>query len=317
MAILEPSNQLSLENPGDYYLDTLGPGSQRAMHSALNRLAALASKGRATAKSCPWWQWSPQLSTQVHAQLSKQYKPATVNRHLTALRGVLKATWHLGLMSERAYREASSLRNMEVPLLPIQGSAPKQKALKRLFAACQGDDVRSARDAAIIALLYGCGLRRQELSQLNREHYDSKLVCLQVLSGSGAEPRLVYPPEGTQKALEAWLKWRGPNHGPLFTRIRRGGHVHPQRISDQSVLLVVKDRAKAAGLGNITAHELRQGFISNLLEQGAALNAVQHLAGHRSPQSTLRYDRSAERAKEDAARKLMVPYSSPAKSAGT
>ena len=103
----------------------------------------------------------------------------------------------------------------------------------------------------------------------------------------------------------------------MFTRIRRGDHVHPQRISDQSVLLVVKERAKAAGLGNMTAHELRQGFISNLLEQGAALSAVQHLAGHRSPQSTIRYDQTAERAKQDAARKLMVPYASPGKSTGT
>jgi|MDSW01.1.fsa_nt_gb site-specific recombinase XerD len=317
MVLLKPDLELKSETPGEYYLASLGVGSQRAMTSALNRLAGMASAGLATYTSCPWWLWTPKLTRHIHAQLIRRYKPATVNRHLTALRGVLKAAWHLGLMSERNYREASAVRNAEVPLMPIQGSAPQSKALRKLFAACSGDDARSARDAAIIALLYGCGLRRTELTNLNLEHYDASLACLQVLSGHGANPRLVYPPQGTQEALQAWLAWRGQAAGPLFLRIRRGDHIHPSRISDQSVLLVVKDRAKMAGLGQMTAHELRQGFISNLLEQGASLSAVQHLAGHRSPQSTLRYDRSAERAKEDAARKLLVPYGRTTNSSGT
>ena len=92
------------------------------MTSALNRLANMASAGLATYNSCPWWLWTPKLSTDIHAELTRRYKPSTVNRHLTGLRGVLKAAWHLGLMPERSYREASDLRNAEVPLLPIQKS---------------------------------------------------------------------------------------------------------------------------------------------------------------------------------------------------
>ena len=314
---LKPHTGKARELPSSYYLATLGAGSQRATQSALSTLASLASKGMATPMSCPWWLWTPTLSAQIRAQLLKRYKPATINRHLTALRGVLKASWHLGLMTEKAYRQATAFSNEDVLLRPI-GNQPLQNAtLTKLFKTCTNGTARASRDAAILALLYGCGLRRQELTALDLKHFDEKQGSIEVLHGRGAQARLVYPPEGAQAALKDWMKHRGTSPGALFKRIRRGDHIQKNRMTDQSVLLVVKNRGQQAGLEALTAHELRQSFISNLLDQGAALGAVQHLAGHRNPQSTLRYDRSAERAKEDAARKLMVPYKKPRPSPGT
>ena len=314
---LQPAYNIESELPETYYLATLGAGSQRAMRSALGMLANLASRGMATSKSCPWWLWTPAHSTEVRAKLLQRYKPATVNRHLTALRGVLKATWHLGLMTEKVYRQSTAFSNEDLLILPVANQPLPKVALAKLFKSCAEDTARSSRDAAILALLYGCGLRRQELVALDLKDFDPKDNSIEVLYGRGAQARLVYPPEGTQTALKMWLKHRGKKAGPLFKRIRRGDHVQDSRITDQSVLLVVKNRGKQAGMAALTAHELRQSFISNLLDQGAPLTAVQHLAGHRNAQSTLRYDRTAERAKEDAARKLMVPYKKPPTSTGT
>ena len=316
-APLKPSSQPKDDLPADYYLATLGASSQRAMTSALNQLASLVSKNMATQASCPWWLWTAKHSHRVTLHLSQRYKPATVNRHLTASRGVLKASWHLGLMKEKAYRQAIAFSNLDVAVLPLSKSPLQTSTVKKLFQACAEDCARSSRDAAVIALLYGCGLRRQELAALEFGDYDSKTKSLQVLCGRGAEPRLVYPPEGTQKALNAWLKHRGNHAGPLFRRIRRGDHIQKDGMTAQSILLVVKNRAEQAGLGEITAHELRQSFISNLLNLGSPLGAVQQLAGHRNAQSTLRYDRTGERAKEEAARKLMVPFNRSPKEHGT
>jgi site-specific recombinase XerD len=220
-------------------------------------------------------------------------------------------------MTEKAYRQASAFSNEEVLILPVANQPLRTRALTRLFKSCADNTARASRDAAILALLYGCGLRRQELVALDFKDFDNKHVSIQVLYGRGAQARLVYPPKGAQAALEGWLRHRGAKAGPLFKRIRRGDHIQDSRMTDQSVLLVVKNRGEKAGLAALTAHELRQSFISNLLDQGASLSAVQHLAGHRHAQSTLRYDRTAERAKEDAARKLMVPYKKPRTSAGT
>lgn len=314
---LEPVSQKPDELPAEHYLSTLGSGSQRAMLSALGNLAGLASKRMATSRSCPWWLWTATHSTRVRAKLVRRYKPATVNRHLTALRGVLKASWHLGLMTEKAYRQASAFSNEEVLVLPVANLPLRKGALTKLFKSCMEDTARASRDAAILALLYGCGLRRQELVALDFKDFDNQQMSIQVLYGRGAQARLVYPPLGSQAALEGWLSHRGEKAGPLFKRIRRGDHIQDSRMTDQSVLLVVKNRGEKAGLEALTAHELRQSFISNLLDQGASLSAVQHLAGHRSAQSTLRYDRTAERAKENAARKLMVPYKKSRTSAGT
>lgn len=298
-------------SPGEFYLETLGKGSQRAMRSALNRLAELASNGLATHASCPWQLWTYSHSQVVKMQLERRYKPATVNRHLTALRGVLKAAWHLGIMAESQHRSAISFSNIDIPSLPHGDTTLGKSALKKLFASCDKGGPRAARDAAILALLYGCGLRRLELVGLNLEDYSPDTHKLRVLSGRGAEARIAYPPGGAQEALALWLELRGLSSGPLFTRVRRGDHIQTQRISAQSVLLIVQERASQAGLGPMTAHQLRQSFISNLLDVGAPLHAVQHLAGHRHAASTLRYDSRQERAKEEAARKVFVPYVKP------
>ena len=72
---------------------------------------------------------------------------------------------------------------------------------------------------------------------------------------------------------------------------------------------MLNKRAKMAGVPDISPHDMRCTFISNLLDAGADLSIAQKLAGHSSPTTTARYDRRPERAKQKAVAMLTVPYS--------
>ena len=79
-------------------------------------------------------------------------------------------------------------------------------------------------------------------------------------------------------------------------------------MSTQAVAHIIEVRGSAAGVQDIAPHDFRRSFVGNLLDAGADLSVVQKLAGHASPQTTARYDRRGERAKQDAAARLHVPY---------
>jgi site-specific recombinase XerD len=102
----------------------------------------------------------------------EQYSPATVNRMLCALRRVLKEAQRLGLISADDYATAVDLKRVQGDS-PLRGRLLKPSEIAALLSDCKNDQTLiGKRDAALIAILSGSGLRRSELMDLLKDFAD-------------------------------------------------------------------------------------------------------------------------------------------------
>ena len=159
-------------HPAMVYLARLAPGSRRTMRAALETIASLLTGGQATAASLTWGALRYQHTAAVRAVVAERYAPATANKLLAALRGVLQEAWRLGYLEAEAYQRAADLPAVRGEHLP-RGRALAIGELRALFQVCQADRTPAgARDAALLAVLYGSGLRRAEVVALDLADYD-------------------------------------------------------------------------------------------------------------------------------------------------
>lgn len=295
-------------HPAATYLGRLGQGSRRSMRHALRTIAGLISSGQCDERTLDWSALRYQHTAAIRSSLAERYSPATANRMLAALRGTLREAWRLGYINAEDFHRAIDLPSVRGSTLP-RGRALSDGELRALFATCKSDtSARGARDAAMLGLLYGSGLRRSEIVALDVADYDAELHAVAVRSGKGRKARTSYVAEGGAKALARWLLCRPEEATPLFLPIGKGGRITCRRMTDQAVFYVLKQRGLEAGVAEFSPHDLRRSFISHLLDAGADIATVQQLAGHQNVQTTARYDRRGERAKRKAAQLLHVPY---------
>lgn len=297
--------------PGRVYLARLAPGSRRTMEQALGVIMNVVTGGREymDEDSFPWWDLRYQHTAAIRTALASRYSPATTNKTLCALRGVLKEAWRLGLMAAEDYQRASDVAGIKSQKLPA-GRALSPGEIRALFVACGADQsAAGARDAAILGLLYGGGLRRSEIRDLNRQDYDRETGGLVLREAKGSKDRTAYAANGTGLALEAWLDVRGDEPGPLFVPVNKAGRVQMRRMSTQAVYGLLQKRVGQGAVSACSPHDLRRTFISDLLDAGADITTVSKLAGHASVTTTARYDRRGEAAKRKAVELLHVPYS--------
>ena len=346
-------------NPATVYLARLAPGSRRTMRGALAAVAAICVPDADPApESFPWWSFRAEHAKAVRASLAETYKYTTVNKTLSALRGVLREAWELGMMETEPYHRAVAVRAVKgSSAAAATGRSLARGELRALIEACltprsprKGDapvvTEKGQRDAALVALGYGCGLRRDELATLRVGDLD--LVQRRVVvRGKGNKTRVVPIPPGAFHALRDYLAVRldaaasaadasaaGTGVEPLFSpiykestsdsapladdaadtalfvRARRGGRIDraAAALTGQAVYHVLATRAAQAGVAAFSPHDLRRSYVGDLLDEGADLSVAQQLAGHASPTTTAGYDRRGERAKEQAASRLDVPY---------
>lgn len=296
------------ENPVICYLATLGSEkSRRSMVGALEVIAHLATNGRCNAYTMPWHQLRPQHTAAIRAALAERYNVSTANHKLAALRSVLKQCWRLSLLDAETYARCVDLPAVRGSTLP-RGRMLGVGEIRALFEACAQDHSPAGRrDAALIAVLAGGGLRRAEIVALNVADFDPETGALTV-SGKGGKARVTYATNGSLLAIEQWLEIRGTEPGALFNPVNKGGRIDPRRVTDQSVYNVLRKRGKQAGLKNFTPHDLRRTFASELLDHGADTSLVQKLLGHSNPQTTMKYDKRPEAAKKKAAELLYLPF---------
>jgi integrase len=296
-------------HPVKVYLVRLGPSSRRTMRAALEDAARFLTSGRLGAEEVPWYGLEYQHMTALRAQLTEVYAPATGNRILTAVRGVLRECRRLGYMPLEQQVSTGDIPPIRGHRLP-KGRMLSAAELTRLFEICAQDQRPAGRrDAAILALLCGAGLRRSELVNLDGGDYDPVSGALTVRAGKGNKDRRLFAGNGSAEALDEWLAIRGHIPGPLFVAISKGGRLLPRRLSDKAVTWILQDRATAAGVTMaFSLHDLRRTWISTLLGAGADLATVADLAGHANIATTAKYDRRGEAAKRKAAELLTVPF---------
>ena len=301
------TTQSLADHPAALYLARLAPSSRQTMSCVLGGVAQTLSAGRHTLWSLPWHQVRyPQMSA-LRSHLAAAYAPATANLYMTAVRGVLAECWQLGLLSAEEKARACNLPSIRGERLPA-GRAVVVGELRALLRACAEDrDPSARRDAALVGILYGSGLRRAEASALDLSDLDLGAGSLAVRHGKGNKARQVYLASGGSDLLEAWLRVRGEAAGPLFVPVLKSGKLADRRLAPQSVRYVLQKRARAAGIKDFSPHDLRRTFVGDLLEAGADISTVQKMAGHASVQTTARYDRRGEQAKKKASGLLHIP----------
>jgi site-specific recombinase XerD len=294
------------QNPAAVYLAGLSQKGRRAMAGRLQIVAGILSVGDPL--RIPWHRIRFQHVVTIRTRLQEiGYSPATVNLTLYALRGVARAAFNLGQMSAEDYQRIRDVKPVRGERI-LSGRGLPSGEIQALMEACMSNGrPAGARDAAIISLLYAAGLRRSEVVSLDLQDYDPESGNL-VVRGKGNKERMLYVNNGAADALKDWLTERGQDPGPLFLPINKSNKIYDRRLTDQSVYTMLKLRARQAGVKDFSPHDLRRSFVSDLLDAGADISTVQHLAGHANIQTTQKYDRRGEEAKRRAIDMLHVPY---------
>ncbi|GGL01854.1 integrase [Sphaerisporangium melleum] len=316
-----PGGPAAVTPAGDPYVVYLGAltsaESRRTMRGCLDRVArVITGDPAATGAGQPWHLLRYEHTVRIRAILAEQgWSPAYLNKHLVALRRVLREAWRLGQMSAEDYHRAADLPTMAHTRLPAGQHVPPEVAGAAL-AACDGDpSPAGARDGALLAVLYSTGCRRAEVAGLALADYDSAARSLRV-RGKRDKERLVYLTSEAVARAEAWLTVRGHEPGALFCPINKAGRLRapggrPAPMTGQAIADIVSRRLAAAGAARRTPHDFRRTFIGELLDAGVDLATTQALVGHASPVTTARYDRRPEARRREAVDRLRMPDARP------
>jgi site-specific recombinase XerD len=278
------------DNPAKVYLASLNsPVSRRSMYCAIKVLAELlTSDDSLDPLQLPWEKLDYALTTALRARLaSSGRKRTTINLYLSALKGIFRAAFNLELINADKYQRLMSIKSVTgEDLSAAAGRQLSQEELRQLFATCEKDKSPTGiRDRAILALLYGYGLRREEIVKLDLSHYTALELKL-IIHGKRSKSRTGYLTPETAYALNTWLDMRGMGPGALFLPIRkndaithsrksRGGQRIPARLTAQAIYYIIDKRTLESGINEkTTPHDFRRTFISDLLDAGIDLSTV-------------------------------------------
>ena len=221
--------------------------------------------------------------------------PAEIHAFLTHLvqeRKVGAATHHMYVAAIK-FLYATTLGRPQVV-----ASIPWPKRPKTLPDVLTGGEVEhlfrqinSIKHRTILMTAYGAGLRISEACSLHTADIDSQRMLIHVRGGKGAKDRYVMLSGRLLVALRTYWKAIRPQGPFLFPGAILGRH-----ISTGAVQRVLHTVVVGSGFTKrVTAHSLRHGFATHLLETGTDIRTIQRLLGHASIQTTARYTKVTER----------------------
>ena len=159
----------------------------------------------------------------------------------------------------------------------------------RLMNAPPSDTNIGVRDRAILAMLLGVGLRREECASLTIEHLAVQDGCriIRNLIGKAGRVRSLALPTLVDERLQLWIDRANISSGPIFRSVDQFGHIG-ESISDDGIRSVVERRSREIGIP-IAAHDCRRSYAAMCRAGGAPLEAIQAALGHAEIGTTSKY----------------------------
>lgn len=284
-----------IQAPVVLYLERLAPSSRQTMRYVLQDAADRLGVEDAGIDEFPWHQLQPGHITALVAALREDgYAPNTSSLYVNAIRGVMNQAWQQSLITQDHLMKVRAVKAAAGSRL-AKGRNLRRTLIRELMEVCAADPrPQGLRDAAIIAILYGSGMRKSESVNMDLQQINMKERSLRVL-GKGNKELIKFAPAWAFEKLEAWLAFRRANLPDgvsddefLFNRIRRGNHITRERITKHAIYYIAKQRGKQVGV-NIMPHDFRRSFITRVIEE-YDVSIAQKLAHHANIATTVSYD---------------------------
>ena len=264
--------------------------TRRAYGSDVGRAAALGrgrgrrARARSTTGSCAA---TPRASAARRGEGGRALSPPTIARKFASIRAFFRQMVESGELEQNP-ADLVAIARRRAPLPKALRTDEVEQLLDRMPARTPLE----TRDRAMLELAYSCGLRCEEVVNVDVGDIDFDAEELRVL-GKGSKTRIVPVGEPAQRALERYLTHRRarlcsrtPTEPAMFLS-KRG-----RRLSPSDVRRRLRPWLRHAGLsGDASPHALRHSFATHLLEGGADLRAIQELLGHASVSTTQIYTR--------------------------
>ena len=182
-----------------------------------------------------------------------------------------------------------------------------------------GNEIKKFRDRSIILIGFSGGFRRNEIVSLDYQDLDFVSEGLKInlkksktdQFGEGSVKALPYF-NNTQYcpviSLKKWINISNINSGPLFRRFSKSFNLSNNRLTDQTVALLIKKYLRLAGINskNYSGHSLRSGFATSAADAGAEERSIMAMTGHKSPEMVRRYIKEANLFKNNPLNKLKI-----------
>ena len=181
------------------------------------------------------------------------------------------------------------------------------------------EEIKKLRDRSIILIGFSGGFRRNEIVSLDYEDLDFVSEGLKInlrrsktdQFGEGLVKALPYFDNSQYcpvNSLQKWIQISKITSGPLFRRFTKGSNLSENRLTDQTVALLIKKYLRLAGMDskNYSGHSLRSGFATSAAESGVEERSIMAMTGHKSTEMVRRYIKEANLFKNNALNKIKI-----------
>ena len=181
------------------------------------------------------------------------------------------------------------------------------------------EQIKKLRDRTIILIGFSGGFRRNEIVSLDYDDLEFVTEGVKInlrrsktdQFGQGSLKALPYFDSEQYcpvVSLKKWIKISKINSGPLFRRFKKGSNLSQNRLTDQTVALLIKEYLNLAGIDskNYSGHSLRSGFATSAAESGVEERNIMAMTGHKSTEMVRRYIKEANLFKNNALNKIKI-----------